>query len=406
MAACGGGDPKIWDVGSPISVTVTAPVNDAGVDPDASVTCAATASDSDHWTQGANSGTEDDGISSYTWSASAGTFPNGNTGASVTWKAPSSGADVTITCTVNDVGVVNPPDTGSRDDGPGSASVSVAVGKVWDVGSAISVTINQPQSYQKFATGAEVTCSGYPSDTDHWTQGSSQGNANDSIASYTWSASAGTWKNGVNTGQSVTWVSPNEAGMYTITLTANDQDGLPPGDRGTRDDAPGNKQIVVAVCTHAHPTNFRQTMGIDLGNGEIFFRYTWDSTSGDKADLAGVEMGEYISYLGWGQPTFWFPDPPFDDWGQDNPYKMTFPPTDAYVDDLQARFGGFSTPYCARTVTASQQFYFHCPTCMPLPTQAFSLLDTISIPRCVEQHEGGWRYRVTKSGLSSVLPLP
>lgn len=98
------------------------------------VNCTATASDSDHWTQGANSGDEADTIASYTWTATrdgspVGSFPYGNTGASVTWTAPTTAGNVTITCTVNDPPGphVPPGDTGTRDDSPGSKSVTVTV---------------------------------------------------------------------------------------------------------------------------------------------------------------------------------------------------------------------------------------------------------------------------------------
>jgi len=279
--------------------------------------------------------------------------------------------------------------------------------KTWSVDDSFTVTINQPQYGAKFPCGAEVPCSGWATDKDRWTTEDGGGDtADDSIAWYAWEAGGGTWKNGVSTGANVTWIAPDTAGLYAITLTADDVDGLPAGDEGNRNDPPGSVQVVVAVCPHAHPTNFRQTIGTK-GIGVLSFRYVWDSTSGNKADLAGVEMGEYVSYQGWPEPSFWFPDPPFHEWGQANPYKMTFPPTDDYVDDVHPPFGGFSTPYCNSTVTARQIFYFHCPTCMTEPTQAFPLAGTIYIPRCVKQVNGAWIYTVSKSGLESdPLPLP
>jgi len=78
------------------------------------VTCSATASDRDHWTQGANSGNQADGIASYTGSAKrggadVGTFPNGNTGSFVTWQAPATPGAVTITCTADYLGPIHPP---------------------------------------------------------------------------------------------------------------------------------------------------------------------------------------------------------------------------------------------------------------------------------------------------------
>ena len=125
---------KIWDLGGIIVVTITAPAHNSMVAAGSNVTCTANASDPDHWTKGTDGGTAYDDFDSYTWSAKrnnsdVGTFPNpnGNRGSSVTWQAPDSIGYVTITCTVNDVGKVELPDGGSRDDQPGSASVTVEV---------------------------------------------------------------------------------------------------------------------------------------------------------------------------------------------------------------------------------------------------------------------------------------
>ena len=41
--------------------------------------------------------------------------------------------------------------------------------------------------------------------------------------SYTWQASGGSFKNGINTGQSVKWITPSAPGTYTLTLVVDDQ---------------------------------------------------------------------------------------------------------------------------------------------------------------------------------------
>ena len=41
--------------------------------------------------------------------------------------------------------------------------------------------------------------------------------------SYTWTASGGSFKDGIHTGQSVKWITPTTAGTYTLTLTVDDQ---------------------------------------------------------------------------------------------------------------------------------------------------------------------------------------
>ncbi|MFB3880707.1 MAG: hypothetical protein ACE149_05560 [Armatimonadota bacterium] len=63
----------------------------------------------------------------YTWSASGGTFPQGNTGMEVMWKAPSSPGNYTVTITVDDVAGHAPPAEGNDNDFPVSASITMEV---------------------------------------------------------------------------------------------------------------------------------------------------------------------------------------------------------------------------------------------------------------------------------------
>ncbi|MBI3948346.1 MAG: hypothetical protein HY321_20695 [Armatimonadetes bacterium] len=63
---------------------------------------------------------------------------------------------------------------------------------------------------------------------------------------YTWSATAGSWKNGVNTGRSVTWIAPaSPSSSITITCTIADGGELPEGDDGSRDDDDLAPQVTV-----------------------------------------------------------------------------------------------------------------------------------------------------------------
>jgi hypothetical protein len=159
---------KEWDVGAAISVTITAPSNNSVVAGGSNVSCSATASDSDHWVQGGNSGNEADGIASYTWTATAGTFPFGNSGSSVTWKAPNTTGAVTLTCTVNDVGVVYPPDTGTRDDSPGSANVGVTVFNITQSNKIWWFDDVSPQNPQGYTRDATLTAEGSTTGTFQW----------------------------------------------------------------------------------------------------------------------------------------------------------------------------------------------------------------------------------------------
>ena len=63
----------------------------------------------------------------YTWSATGGTFPQGNTGTEVIWKAPSVAGDYTVTITVDDVAGYAPPADGTDNDYPVHASITMEV---------------------------------------------------------------------------------------------------------------------------------------------------------------------------------------------------------------------------------------------------------------------------------------
>lgn len=93
-----------WSTGAAISASITSPAYNAGVGINKQVACTATASDYDSWfdDQTYQSGQSEDGIASYTWTATGGTFPGGNTGANVTWQAFDTAGIYSITCTVDD----------------------------------------------------------------------------------------------------------------------------------------------------------------------------------------------------------------------------------------------------------------------------------------------------------------
>ena len=109
---------------------ITAPSDGDIVYPDTEVTCTvATASDQDTRLM-PNPGVVDDTISSYTWSSGGvGSWKDGiNTGQTVTWIAPTTGANVTLTCTIDDTG--GDPYRLDRDDTALDKTVSVKVVRI------------------------------------------------------------------------------------------------------------------------------------------------------------------------------------------------------------------------------------------------------------------------------------
>ena len=112
---------KVWDTGDPITGGVLNVPAEVTIAPGGSVGYGVSAaSDTDHWTQGSQQGTEADGIH-YAWSASGGAFSD-SAAASGSWTAPATPGTYTLRCTVTDTGgPVVSPDTGTRQDAPPAA---------------------------------------------------------------------------------------------------------------------------------------------------------------------------------------------------------------------------------------------------------------------------------------------
>ena len=145
-----------WDVGGGFSAQITQPSGGGKVRAGQTLTCtAAEVTDSDHWVvQGTTaSGTAEDMVT-YTWGANRGTFPGGNTGRSVTWQAPDTGGEVTITLTVDDGGQVFPPDDGTRDDQARQDTVGTTA---WQI---TGLKVRRTGSGNAFAGSAQVAAGG------------------------------------------------------------------------------------------------------------------------------------------------------------------------------------------------------------------------------------------------------
>ncbi len=116
-----------WSPGTPITVSIMAPSDGMVAGPGTTTQCTAIGSDLDQCLLNGMAAAFADTLT-YTWSASEGAFPNGNTGATVNWQAPAeftNNDDVVIICTADDVATVTPPATGSRDDAPAGDMISL-----------------------------------------------------------------------------------------------------------------------------------------------------------------------------------------------------------------------------------------------------------------------------------------
>jgi len=123
-------DRKTWSVSGAISGGgLTAPANGvATVAPGETLNCGVgLATDTDSWSQGAwGSGTEADTVT-YLWSGPPGGVFSSPSGQSTSWTAPQTAGTYTLTCTIDDAGIVPPSDLGTRNDPSAGRPVTVTV---------------------------------------------------------------------------------------------------------------------------------------------------------------------------------------------------------------------------------------------------------------------------------------
>ncbi|MDO8585987.1 MAG: hypothetical protein Q7T82_03010 [Armatimonadota bacterium] len=129
----------------------------------------------------------------------------------------------------------------------------VAANCVWDDGSTSNTTniqcaVTASANSSAFYCNEEVTCAATASDMDHMACPNGNFGVGDQL-SYTWTATAGSFKNGVNTGPSVIWVAPGTPTTSArVTCTVDDGiQGISPGDSGERDDDPVSQYVDVSV---------------------------------------------------------------------------------------------------------------------------------------------------------------
>ena len=284
---------KTWTTGGAIAASLTAPSSGLKVAPKTEVVCSVTASDTDHWTTDTGEGDEADELT-YKWSASGG-FIRGS-GPSVMYIPPDETGIYTITCEVNDLPTsIAYPDKGTRDDAKVTLTTTVEVPpRHWSAGETIGKMLDDkgeplmkdgvqvengrliaPQDRTKplppgltqwpavrVRPGDEISF-GVESatDWDHWTRidlapetlenhGTVHGDEEDELT-YTWSG-GGSFKNGRNTGQSVTWtapaIDPNGTNTYTIKCAIDDKPtAVETPATGSRNDTALERTVVVHV---------------------------------------------------------------------------------------------------------------------------------------------------------------
>jgi len=245
-----------WNTYSEISSGITIPAADLTVALGAAVPLEAlNATDFDQ--RVANSGTTVDPDScTYAWSASpgGGSFTSTNQ-RTATWTAPNAAGSYTLTLTVDDQNDANKPagELGTRNDAPQTYTRTVHVYNAsWAADTAITgVTLLSPSAGVTAARGAQIACSAADgaADNDRRTPLGGTATTVADTVHYTWLASGGSFVGGVTTGLNVTWVAPNQAGTYTVTLRVDDENDTnkPSDEGGTRNDPPVDRTVNVVV---------------------------------------------------------------------------------------------------------------------------------------------------------------
>lgn len=262
LAGAVGSYAPTWNPDTPISLNLIAPAADIRVQPGATVTCQATAEDIDKRTDGYSTTLHPDSCT-YDWWADGGTFDS-TTAATVVWTAPTVPGTYYIDLQVDDQNDANRPsgEGGTRDDSVAQRTVTVHVGVAWSPHTPIeSSGITAPVAGTRVGTGAVVQCSAAAAtDVDSRSDGSNATYPADTCT-YSWSATGGTFSGG---GQNVAWTAPATAGVYTITLTVDDQNDAnkPQGEAGTRDDTSVSYEVQVYVGAAWEPYTAIQGSGI------------------------------------------------------------------------------------------------------------------------------------------------
>ncbi len=155
--------------------------------------------------------------------------------------------------------------------------------------------------------------------------------------------------------------------------------------------------------TCAVPTNYTQTSGYGDASGVLHFQYTWDSNTGNLADLSACTVREYVTYPG-SSPFNW-PSPPYLETSTPFPVTLGGPGTTGTASDTHS-YPGFQQAYTANSFTATQYYQYVCPCSNG--GQPVDLMGPLSISRTVyfSTPNGLWTYQASKSGVSASTTLP
>jgi hypothetical protein len=181
---------------------------------------------------------------------------------------------------------------------------------------------------------------------------------------------------------------------------AGDQLGVEPLRMGNQTVMRTGAPDAGAAVGCAHPVNFTLGAAHDSGPDAIQVPISWDSSTGNLADLGNCTIREVVNYDA-------IPNPPFL-WNPPNPTILSVPgsagvaqDTHSYPPGLRA---GITDPRAAGTMVAHQVYQFRCtgPGCSggweDLPGQNYTITRHV-FPQYVRPNP--WRYQITKTGVAN-----
>lgn len=235
----------IWSPPPPLEIfSFSGPEPDETFQPGERVFLSVTGRDNDTRTQ-AGVSTEHADQLTYRWSGQ-GSFEGATTDPDVFWIAPDAPGTYTVTATVDDLPTpVVPPDTGSRDDAPVTQTFTIRVGnRVWEPEPPLEIT-GASGGNAKVRPGQSVALAVTARDQDTL-RINGVPELHDDQLTYGWSGNGSF--DGPTDGANVTWVAPEDPGVYYVTVRVDDlPTPVQPPDTGSRDDDPQDHTFRILV---------------------------------------------------------------------------------------------------------------------------------------------------------------
>jgi len=169
-----------------------------------------------------------------------------------------------------------------------------------------------------------------------------------------------------------------------------------------------------AQVSDAFPINFTQNGSESDSDGELYFLYQWQSSSGNPADIASCQVGEFVTYPGYtpGQNLwYWWQSPPWQPTKTHNPTQNQVAGNNSSCSqgnlngvapcqiDNQEHSSFVAPPTVGYSFAAQQKWWYACPNVNG--GNSVDLTTFTTIQRSVTNSGSTYTYQVTKSSASA-----